>query len=183
LNFAFPRQEIIAALSWMTAKYIGSRHRKYAARGLALSTQQRATMAGFFSAELLGAARIVELRQERLVNPRLYAIVQRLAGGALLQASNLKAITFSDTIVSQGPCSTQTLFHELVHVEQFRQLGATAFSELYVRGFAKSGSYEHIPLEEHAYELELRFARDPSNAFPVTDDVAAWVRASVPSRA
>lgn len=49
------------------------------------------------------------------------------------------------------------LFHELVHVEQYRQLGIPRFSGLYVRGFLKGGSYEAIPPEGNAYTLEGRF--------------------------
>jgi hypothetical protein len=49
------------------------------------------------------------------------------------------------------------LFHELVHVEQYRKLGIPRFSELYVRGFLNGGSYEAIPLEVNAYSLEDRF--------------------------
>jgi hypothetical protein len=140
-------------------------------------------MSGFFSPDLLGGARLVVLDQEPLVHPRFYALMQRLAGGTLVEASEMKAITFFDTIVSQGPCSTQTLFHELVHVEQFRQLGIPAFTELYVRGFVRCGSYGHIPIEHHAYELERRFTEEPAKTFLVTDEVAAWVRTNAPSRA
>ncbi len=35
------------------------------------------------------------------------------------------------------------LFHELVHVEQYRQLGVPRFSELYVRGFLSGGRYRN----------------------------------------
>jgi len=42
------------------------------------------------------------------------------------------------------------LFHELVHVEQHRQLGIPRFADLYVRGFLSGGSYEAIPLEVNA---------------------------------
>jgi hypothetical protein len=53
-----------------------------------------------------------------------------------------------------GDFSNGLLFHELVHVEQYRQLGIPRFSELCVRGFLNGGSYEAIPLEVSAYTLE-----------------------------
>jgi hypothetical protein len=37
------------------------------------------------------------------------------------------------------------LFHELVHVEQYRQLGIPRFAELYVRGFLSGGGYGYKP--------------------------------------
>ena len=57
------------------------------------------------------------------------------------------------------------LFDELVHVEQYRQLGILRFSELYVRGFLNGGSYEAIPLEVNAYSFEDRFRRDTRRGF------------------
>ena len=49
--------------------------------------------------------------------------------------STMGAITFNDVVVSHEPFSSGLLFHELVHVEQYRQLGVPRFAELYVRGF------------------------------------------------
>ena len=67
------------------------------------------------------------------------------------------------------------LFHELVHVEQYRQLGIPRFSELYVRGLLSGGSYEAIPLEVNAYTLEGRFEQNPARHFSVADEVRSWV--------
>jgi hypothetical protein len=58
--------------------------------------------------------------------------------------STMGAITFSDVVVSHEPFSDGLLFHELVHVEQYRQLGISRFSERYVQGFLTGGSYEAI---------------------------------------
>src|SRR5690349_24230460 len=49
------------------------------------------------------------------------------------------------------------LFHEVVHAEQYRQLGLGRFAELYVRGFLSGGGYDGIPLEVNAYTLGTRF--------------------------
>jgi hypothetical protein len=78
-------------------------------------------------------------------------------------------------VVSHQQFSSGLLFHELVHVEQYRQLGIPRFSELYVRGFLNGGSYEAIPLEVNAYTLEGRFERNPSRQFSVADEVAKWL--------
>jgi hypothetical protein len=66
------------------------------------------------------------------------------------------------------------LFHEVVHVEQYRQLGISRFSELYVRGFLNGGSYDAIPLEVSAYTLGGRFECDSRRVFSVEDEVRRW---------
>ena len=71
------------------------------------------------------------------------------------------AITFCDVVVSHQAFSDGLLFHQLVHVEQYRQLGIPRFSELYVRGFLNGGSYEAIQLEVNAYTLGGRFESNP----------------------
>jgi len=85
------------------------------------------------------------------------------------------AITFSDVVVSHVPFTDGLLFHELVHVEQYRQLGIPRFSDLYVRGFLKGGSYEAIPLEVNAYTLGGRFEQNPARQFSVADEVRSWL--------
>jgi hypothetical protein len=50
-----------------------------------------------------------------------------------------------------------------VHAVQYWQLGLQGFAEHYVRGFLSGGSYEEIPLEKQAYELEGRLVKDPTD--------------------
>ncbi|HWR16424.1 MAG TPA: hypothetical protein VN577_16495 [Terriglobales bacterium] len=88
----------------------------------------------------------------------------------------MTAITFSDVIVSHESFTKSLLFHELVHVEQYRQLGIPRFAELYVRGFLDGGGYDGIPLEVNAYSLGARFEANPQQGFSVTDEVSAWIR-------
>jgi hypothetical protein len=76
--------------------------------------------------------------------------------------------------MSHGPLKDRILFHELVHVEQYRLLGIPRFSELYVRGFLVGASYEEIPLERNAYLLDGRYEKDPTLHFSVADEVAEW---------
>jgi len=74
------------------------------------------------------------------------------------------------------PFTDGLLFHELVHVEQYRQLGVPRFSELYVRGFLTGGGYEGIPLERNAYALGARFEANLQERFSVSDDVTDWIQ-------
>jgi hypothetical protein len=85
-------------------------------------------------------------------------------------------LTLSDKVVSHVDFTDGLLFHELVHVEQYRQLGVPRFAELYVSGFLTGGSYEAIPLEVIAYALGARYENDPTQQFSVADEVATWIK-------
>ena len=101
--------------------------------------------------------------------------IHRLGFSNLADQSAMAAITFSDVVVSHEPFSEGLLFHELVHVEQYRQLGIPRFAELYVRGFLAGGGYDAIPLEVNAYVLGGRYERNSAERFSVADDVAKWI--------
>ena len=74
-------------------------------------------------------------------------------------------------------CLPRLLVQELVHVVQYEKLGLADFAAKYVRGFLSGGSYEAIPLEMNAYELEARFAAATMNPFSVEAEVQAWIEA------
>jgi len=134
-------------------------------------------MSGFFPPQVLDEARVLVLDGTRLKNPPFYWTLKRLGFSGLRDMSQVAAITFCDVVVSHIPFTEGLLFHELVHVEQYRQLGTRRFSELYVRGFLSGGGYEGIPLEQNAYELGRRFEADPRERFSVADEVASWIQA------
>jgi hypothetical protein len=164
----------IAQVSKLVAGYISGQHEKYAHRAVPLSAQQKAPLEPFFAQEVLDNVRVLMLEGERVPNPAFYSMLHGLGFKNLPDQSTMGAITFSDVVVSHESFSNGLLFHELVHVEQYRQLGIPRFSELYVRGFLSGGSYEAIPLELNAYSLEDRFRRDPHRAFSVQREVAKW---------
>ncbi len=80
------------------------------------------------------------------------------------------ATTFRDTIVAHEEMTDQILFHEFVHVLQYERLGTKEFARRYVEGFLTGGSYEAIPLERSAYELDHRFSTTRM-AFDVRDEL------------
>jgi hypothetical protein len=164
----------IAQVSGLVSQYISTQREKYAPRAIPLSAQQKATLSGFFSPQVLDGTRLFVLQGERVANPDFYAMLRSLGFNNLPDQSTMGAITFCDVVVSHGPFSNGLLFHELVHVEQHRQLGIPRFSELYVRGFLNGGSYEAIPLEINAYTLGGRFESDPRRMFSVEDEVRTW---------
>jgi hypothetical protein len=115
------------------------------------------------------------LEGERVANPDFYPMLRAMGFENLPDQSAMAAITFHDVVVSHEPFSPGLLFHELVHVEQYGQLGVPRFAEFYVRGFLNGGSYKGIPLEVNAYTLEDHFRTDPSRGFSVQKEVAKWL--------
>ena len=169
------RGEQIAHLSVLVARYITNQREKYSPRAVRLSAQQATAMARFFSPQLLDQARLLVLKGERMANPEFYPMLQDMGFNNLPDQSTMRAITFSDVVVSHGAFSNGLLFHELVHVEQYRQLGVRRFAEFYVRGFLAGGGYNAIPLEINAYTLGECYERDPARQFSVADEVERWI--------
>jgi len=85
--------------------------------------------------------------------------------------SSIGAITLMDVVAYPEHLDLGTLFHELVHVVQYRVLGLKRFSELYVKGFLLRGGYARIPLEQQAYALGARFDESPGIEFSVEEEV------------
>jgi hypothetical protein len=133
-------------------------------------------MEGFFLPEILDRTRLVVLQSSRVQNPDFYPELWQLGFRNLPEFGLMGATTFGDVVVAHQPFTDGLLFHELVHVEQYRQLGIPQFSNLYVRGFLTGGGYEGIPLERNAYALGARFEANPRQQFSVADEVSEWVR-------
>lgn len=166
---------LVTWLAGLVARYISNRRVKYRPAAEPLSREQKAAMKGFFTSELLDETRLLVLTEERVVNPHFYPVLRALGFINLPDQSTMTAITFSDTVVSHMAFTDDLLFHELVHVEQYRQLGVPKFAKLYVRGFLNGGGYDGIPLEHNAYLLGDQFEGNPSNLFSVAESVSAWI--------
>ena len=107
-------------------------------------------------------------------DPILYPLVRVFGIKGMLQMSSIGAITLLDVVAYPEELDSSTLFHELVHVVQYRVLGWKEFARLYVRGFLERGGYEGIPLERQAYQLGTRFDRWPKGLFSVEEEVIRW---------
>lgn len=162
----------------LVANYIRTQREAFVGRASALLPDLAVQMNGFFRPELLNSTRAVVLNGERTGNPDFYPMLQELGFNNLPDFSGMAAITFRDVIVSHEPFSPTLLFHELVHVEQYDQLGVDRFAELYVKGFLSGGSYEAIPLELNAYALEDTFRDSPHHPFSVESEVSAFLRST-----
>jgi hypothetical protein len=171
-----------AQVEWViqqVAAYIEGQHQTYRRGAVPLSQNQRTAMRPFFPASTLDSTRVVVLAGERVGNPPFYGELMGMGfeAGSLPDFAHMAAITFVDTVVSHGPYNNRTLFHELVHVVQYEKLGLPEFAARYVKGFLSGGSYEAIPLERNAYELDGRFTADPTKAFSSPDEVQTWIDA------
>jgi hypothetical protein len=161
------------------AAYIGGQRQTYRGKAVALSQNQRTAMHPFFPTSTFESARVVVLAGERVSNPHFYGELLKMGfeSGSLPDFEDMAAITYVDTVVSHGPFTDRLLFHELVHVVQYEKLGLPKFAAKYVKGFLSGGSYEAIPLEMNAYELDARFATTPTKPILVADEVQKWIDA------
>jgi hypothetical protein len=166
----------ISVVIRQVAEYIERQRQTYRGRAVPLDSNQLAVMRPFFPASTLDA-RVAVLAKEQVGNPPFYGELIRMGfqAGSLPDFAAMAAITFVDIVVSHGPFTNRTLFHELVHVVQYEKLGLAEFAARYVRGFTNGGSYDAIPLERNAYELDARYAAEPTKAFSAADAVQRWI--------
>jgi hypothetical protein len=121
----------------------------------------------------LEAVRIVA-SDDLLIRPVPFDAVLRRLGVFFPSAQLCSAITFDNIVAVREEASpARLLFHELVHVAQYRLLGTSTFARLYVRGFLAEGGYDQIPLECCASMLEERFAIGGAH-FSVETIVSSW---------
>jgi hypothetical protein len=170
-------EEQIAQIIQQVAEYIEQQRQTYRGSAVPLDAHQRSAMQPFFPASVLDSARVVVLAGKRVSNSPFYGqlVAMGFETGSLPNFSLMAAITYVDTVVSNKPFTDRLLFHELVHVVQYEKLGLAKFAAKYVKGFLSGGSYEAIPLEMNAYELDARFATKQTEAFSVTAEVQSWI--------
>ena len=165
---------MVSQLATMVENYISSSREKYAPQAVPLTDAQRSAMQPFFSAAVLDSARVCVLRDTRVPNPSMYSMAKMMGIRNLPDFSDMAAITFVDVIVAHQDFTDALLFHELVHVTQFAQMELKEFATRFVNGFIEGGSYEEIPLEKQAHELESRFSQNAAETFSVDDEVRQW---------
>ena len=166
-------------LPWWGVRWVHRGRARHRGTAAPISDDALRALAPFFPSETLAAARVTVV--PRIPLSRILRLAGRL-GISAVDADRLLGITYLDTIVvprlHSDPAEVDgvplsTLFHELVHVEQARQLGVRRFVERYIRGWLENGRrYAAIPLEMDAYALERRFRARPGEPFDVAAEVA-----------
>ena len=152
----------------MAAGYISRQRNRLVRDAEGISPETQRHLRGFFPDAVLTETRLIHAI---VPEPALYPMVRLLGVRGLLDMSMIGAITLIDVVAYPEDIDLRTLFHELVHVVQYRVLGLRRFAKLYVGGFLTGGNYERIPLECQAYELGARFEREPRKLFDVEEDV------------
>jgi hypothetical protein len=111
-------------------------------------------LSGYFSRELLASAKVVPV--EVVPTPPLTAM--GLPEFADFENMTANGITYLDTFfVRDDLADNERLhFHELIHVIQWRLLGAERFLMTYADGLTQYG-YRHSPLERMAFMAETYY--------------------------
>jgi len=106
-------------------------------------------------------------------------LAEAAAFGVTLDFSRMDGITFDDTFLVREAAlagnPNALVFHELVHIVQYGELGVDEFISQYVAGYLSSGEYYTIPLELVAFALQMRWMIDPGAVFSVEDMVQRTV--------
>lgn len=163
--------EQMASFTHAVAEYIHAERAFYHPQAAPLSFGE--VWSRFFSPIDLARIRVLQPELERVPNPPFYAELEKLGFSGLPNFTTMAAITFDDVVVFHEPLTPQLIFHELVHVVQYRLLGVEEFARLYVRGYLHGG-YDGTPLETCAYQLDGRFIMG-SVGFDVEAEVRGWI--------
>ena len=140
-----------------------------------LAADERKKFSPYFTPQCLDAVLVV-CDGTRVEEPA-FAKRARAKGFSMMPTyAHLPEITLGDLIVIQARLTDRLLFHAMVHTMQYYLLGVELYVELYLRAFVRSGLHVTVPLEVHAYELDRRFAADPTQPFSVEHEVRAWVK-------
>ena len=153
--------------------YIQRQRDRLGGQAVDLPVDSKRKLSSYFAPDILDSTRLIVSKS--LPIPELpYNVLLRSFGFHLPGASSVSAITFDYVIAARDWPSTRLLFHELIHVVQYRQLGVRRFARLYVEGFLNNGSYGRIPLESCAFSLEERFV-SRGTPFDAADAVASFM--------
>ena len=158
--------------------WIESQRAEYLPDARPLTDRERIALSSHFAEETLGRARVAQV--ERVPSPPFF-------GGLLKQLefigkrvhfnfSAAAGITFGECVLIVDPrVPIDLLFHEMMHVEQYRMLGMKEFARAYVQGIVDSNFiYEKIPLEAIAFGMTARFAA--GKAVNVSAEMAGWLQ-------
>lgn len=163
----------IGELVGLVGGYIAEQRSAFHHRARPIEAHHKRTLQSFFPADVLDTVRVI---RGRAAEPSFYSHLRAMGIRNAPPFSEMAGITFQDVVVHVEPLTRSLLFHELVHAVQYKHVGLPGFADRYVRGFLTGGSYEEIPLEKQAYELEGRFAADPEATFSVEEDVKERIR-------
>jgi hypothetical protein len=154
--------ELIRFLTENGRRWVAAQREAFQPSSDPISEEDRSVLRHHFGNTVLNCTRFTWV--DEITNPDFYEELEAAGEPMPLDFRLMTAITYVDTIVIsrsqyEGPATWRPLlFHELVHVVQYRVLGLDRFVRQYIDGWAGNGFfYESIPLERMAYELQGRF--------------------------
>jgi len=148
----------------MLADWIQEQRTTHRPEGCRLPRRMRKRLEPWFEIETLQIARV---RVVPFIMPP--AFVPTLLNGADMAFEKMKGLALIDTILVTDPRPRpDLLFHEVVHVAQYRRLGLKRFAEAYVRGLLSARlSYGANPMELRAFMLQDLFTQGSVRPFCV----------------
>jgi hypothetical protein len=156
------------------ARWIERLHAQHAPRAVSAREAGPARLAGYFPPALLDSARVVTIGSLPFPPVAEYGLPEFQG----MATPDMAGITFGDMYFLRAGHSPDDSVHvhELVHVVQWKTLGAVEFLSTYAVGLAQHG-YATSPLESVAYWLEGQFDLGVA-PLDVTDFVAKHARAA-----
>ena len=173
----FTQQEL-EQLVTQTVSWMQEQRERFLACSQALDEEQKRKLQPFFSDQILNRLRVVDASKtgQKIPYPPFYEHVR--AGGARVvpDAAHMTAIPFMDVAVFNRQPTLRTLFHTLVHIVQFQEVGIGKFVRGYFETLNETGLWMIVPFEEQAYQLDARYTRNANDMFSVEDEVRDWAR-------
>lgn len=149
------RRVIAQTAGVLACGWVALARRRYAGGARTLNDGERGVMAAYFACDLLDDVRVAEV--DRITLPGSRVSPGGIALGRLVVVT--REIAMDDASRAEAR-RRSLLFHELVHVAQYRAYGMRGFLTRYIRGWLDGGrEYFEIPMERQAYALQERFDR------------------------
>lgn len=155
------RGALIACAGVIGPRWVRHRRAMYRDAATPVAGIDAEVLARYFSAPVMACVRVATV--ERIEDPAVYGLMRALGIRVPMELSTVAGMAFGDTVVMAGGEADEarrrsTLFHEMVHVVQYRRLGMREFCRQYVRGWTEGG-YFGLALEVEAYAMQKRFDR------------------------
>ena len=169
------RAASISGSRWLAvrgAAWVERRRRAHRPFAQPLAPDVRRAFERHFEPETLAVVRVHEIPR---IGPPWPLVLWRRLRPRALDLGPIWGITYVDTVVLatdviDGLRLETCLFHECVHVAQYRLYGSVGFVRRYIREWVEAGwRYRGIGLEREAYTLQRRFAA--GEAFRVEEEL------------
>ena len=174
-------QELVSYLAENAGHWIESQRAQHRVHADPLPDTTLAALSGFFEKGTLDRTRIRHVPS--IENPPFYKEFEEAGEAFPLDFTVWAAITFGDVILVNGeqvpgPPSHSVVFHEMVHVVQYDELGIHEFARRYVTPFVQSRfNYMSIPLESVAFDLQGRFKERSGDPFSAEEEIRSRISA------